>query len=84
MRKSKVYIALLHYPVYNKKMEVITTSITNLDIHDIARVARTYEVDGFFWRIHLQRKGSSPGRFSIIGSAVMGESIILIARRRFG
>jgi len=48
MRKSKVYIALLHYPVYNKKMEVITTSITNLDIHDIARVSRTYEVDGFF------------------------------------
>jgi len=48
VRKSKVYVALLHYPVYNKKMEVITTSITNLDIHDIARVARTYDVDGFF------------------------------------
>ncbi len=48
MKKSRVYIALLHYPVYNKRLEVITTSITNLDIHDIARVARTYEVDGFF------------------------------------
>ncbi|MBO8158648.1 RNA methyltransferase [Thermosyntropha sp.] len=47
MRKSKVYIALLHYPMYNKRMDIITTSITNLDLHDIARAARTYDVDGF-------------------------------------
>ncbi len=48
MKKAKVYIALLHYPMYNKQMEIITTSITNLDLHDIARVARTYDVEGFF------------------------------------
>ncbi|HWP96510.1 MAG TPA: RNA methyltransferase [Syntrophomonadaceae bacterium] len=48
MRKSRVFIALLHHPMYNKRMEVITTSITNLDLHDIARTARTYEVDGFY------------------------------------
>lgn len=48
MRKSKVYIALLHYPMYNKRMDVVTTSVTNLDLHDIARVARTYNVDGFY------------------------------------
>ncbi|HZK43805.1 MAG TPA: RNA methyltransferase [Syntrophomonadaceae bacterium] len=48
MRKAKVYIALLHYPVYNKKMEIVTTSVTNLDLHDIARVARTYDVEKFF------------------------------------
>lgn len=48
MRKSRVYIALLHFPMYNKRMDIITTSITNLDLHDIARVARTYNVDGFF------------------------------------
>ncbi|ABI68796.1 RNA methyltransferase [Syntrophomonas wolfei] len=48
MRKAKVYIALLHYPMYNKRMEIITTSITNLDLHDISRVARTYDVDAFF------------------------------------
>lgn len=29
-------------------MDVVTTSITNLDLHDIARAARTYEADGFF------------------------------------
>lgn len=48
MRKSRVYIALLHFPMYNKRMDIITTSITNLDLHDISRVARTYNVDGFF------------------------------------
>ncbi len=48
MRRSKVYIALLHYPMYNKNMDIITTSITNLDLHDIARAARTYDVEGFF------------------------------------
>ena len=47
-RKSKVYIALLHYPMRNRRGDIIATSITNLDLHDIARAARTYEVDGFF------------------------------------
>lgn len=46
--KPLVYIGLLHYPVYNKKMEVISTSITNLDIHDIARISRTYDVQRYF------------------------------------
>lgn len=48
MRKSRVYIALLHYPMYNKRMDTVTTSITNLDLHDIARAARTFDVDGFY------------------------------------
>ena len=48
MRKSKVYIALMHYPMYNKRMDIVTTSITNLDLHDIARTARTYDVDRFY------------------------------------
>ncbi len=48
MRKSKVYIALLHHPMYNKRMDIVTTSVTNLDLHDIARAARTYNVEGFY------------------------------------
>jgi hypothetical protein len=46
--EPKVYLALLHYPVYNKRDEVITTSITNLDIHDIARSAHTYDIEQLF------------------------------------
>lgn len=48
MRKAKIYIALLHYPMLNKRMEVVATSVTNLDLHDISRAARTYEAGGFF------------------------------------
>jgi hypothetical protein len=29
-------------------MDIVTTSITNLDLHDIARAARTYNVEGFY------------------------------------
>lgn len=45
---SKVYVALLHFPVYNRKKEVVTSAVTNLDIHDIARLARTYNLAGYF------------------------------------
>ncbi len=43
-----LYIVLLHYPVYNKEKRVVTTAIANMDIHDIARVAKTYAADGFY------------------------------------
>lgn len=43
-----LYLALLHYPVYDKDHRIVTTSITNMDIHDIARSARTYGVKRFF------------------------------------
>jgi len=45
---ADIYLALLHYPVYDKDHKVVTTSITNLDIHDIARSARTYGVKRYF------------------------------------
>lgn len=47
-RKAKVYAALLHYPVLNKEGRKIASSFTNLDLHDIARVARTYGLKAYF------------------------------------
>jgi hypothetical protein len=44
----RLFIALLHYPVYNKQGEIITTSITGFDLHDIARSALTYGVSGYY------------------------------------
>lgn len=44
----KKYMGLVHGPVNNKRGEEITTSVTNLDIHDIARSARTFGFDGYF------------------------------------
>jgi hypothetical protein len=41
-------LALVHYPVLARDASLVTTSITNLDIHDIARSAHTYGVDGYY------------------------------------
>ena len=46
--KIDLYIALVHYPVLDPKGHVIQTSVTNLDIHDIARLIRTYNVKGYY------------------------------------
>jgi len=45
---ANLAIALIHYPVYNKRREVVTTALTNLDLHDIARSARTYGLERFY------------------------------------
>ena len=46
--EKNLYIALLHHPVYDKNGQVVTTCVTNLDLHDIARVSKTYDVNRFF------------------------------------
>jgi hypothetical protein len=45
---APLYLALLHFPVYDKHRHVVTTAVTNMDIHDIARVGRTYGVRRFY------------------------------------
>jgi len=45
---ENLYIALLHYPVYNKRGDVVTTAVTNMDIHDISRAARTFGIKRFY------------------------------------
>ena len=45
--KMQLHVILLHYPVYNKKGDIVTTAVSNLDIHDIARACRTYGVERF-------------------------------------
>jgi len=45
---SNLYIGLVHHPIYDKRKEVVATAITNFDIHDIARCAKTFGVGGFF------------------------------------
>ncbi len=45
---ANVYVGLVHYPIYNKREEVVATAITNFDIHDIARTTRTYGINTYF------------------------------------
>ncbi len=45
---ANLALALLHHPVYNKRRELVTTALTNLDLHDIARASRTFGLDRFY------------------------------------
>ena len=39
-----LYVTLLHHPVYDKNGAVVTTAVTNMDVHDLSRLARTFEL----------------------------------------
>ena len=41
-------VALVHHPVLHKDGSVISSAITNTDLHDITRTATTYAVDAFY------------------------------------
>jgi hypothetical protein len=45
---ADIYLALIHAPVYNKNMETVATSITNLDLHDIARCSTTFGIKRYY------------------------------------
>jgi hypothetical protein len=45
---ADLYLALLHHPVYDKTGAVVTTAVTNMDVHDFARLGRTYGVRAFY------------------------------------
>jgi len=44
---ARTHVALVHHPVYDKHHKIVTTAVTNLDIHDIARAARTFALAGY-------------------------------------
>ena len=41
---ADLFLALLHHPVLDRNGRIVTSAITSLDIHDIARSAHTYDV----------------------------------------
>ena len=43
----RLYVALIHYPVVNKNGRTIASALTNLDLHDISRAAKTYGLEAF-------------------------------------
>lgn len=43
-----IYLGLVHHPIKNKRGDIVTTSVTNLDIHDISRSCRTFGVKNYF------------------------------------
>ena len=45
---GNLYIALLHYPMQNRRGKVVTTSMTSMDVHDIARTGKTYGAHQYY------------------------------------
>lgn len=45
---NRIYIALIHYPVLGRDGKIVSSAVTNLDIHDISRTSRTYNIKKFY------------------------------------
>ncbi len=43
-----LFVTLMHHPVVDRNGQLITASVTNLDLHDIARSCRTFGVERYF------------------------------------
>jgi len=66
-----LYLALAHHPVYNKCGDKVATAITNVDLHDLARLSRTYGVRRAFVVTPIPAQRDLVAR--IIGHWVEGE-----------
>jgi tRNA (guanine37-N1)-methyltransferase len=44
---ARTHLALVHHPVIDRTGAVVTTSLTNFDIHDLARSSLTYGLAGY-------------------------------------
>lgn len=44
----RLYVGLVHYPVYNKNHERIAAALTTFDLHDLSRLCKTYGVRRFY------------------------------------
>lgn len=48
IKNYNIHIALLHYPIKDKLGNIITTAVTNFDVHDIARVSASVGFSSYF------------------------------------
>lgn len=48
MNFKPMAIALVHYPVLDRRGDIVTSAVTNLDIHDIARLVTTYNLSRYY------------------------------------
>lgn len=45
---ATLYLGLVHHPVYNKNGDKIASALTTLDLHDLARLCKTYGLKRYF------------------------------------
>lgn len=69
MRKQ-IYLALVHYPVYNKRRDVVCTSVTNFDIHDISRTCSTYDIKGYRLVVPVDAQKANGKNFGVLAGRI--------------
>jgi tRNA (guanine37-N1)-methyltransferase len=47
-KKAPIYIGLVHHPIKDREGGIVSTAVTNLDVHDLARSSRSYGLAGYF------------------------------------
>ena len=57
----KVFVALVHFPVYHKARQIVATSLTTLNLHDLARLTVTYGTQSLYVVTPLQRQRELAG-----------------------
>jgi tRNA (guanine37-N1)-methyltransferase len=62
MTWSRLYVGLVHHPVYNKHHERIASAITTFDLHDLSRLAKTYGVKRLYVITPLEDQQELAGR----------------------
>lgn len=45
---ARLAIALVHHPVLDAQGSIVTSTLTNIDVHDLSRSAKTYGCSDFF------------------------------------
>jgi hypothetical protein len=46
--RAPIYIGLVHHPIKDREGQIVSTAVTNLDVHDLARSSRSYGLAGYF------------------------------------
>lgn len=68
-------VALVHHPVLNRRGETIASAITNLDLHDLARLACTYGLPRCYIVTPLKDQQALAGRLLHHWSEGIGQKL---------
>lgn len=77
---ARLFVALIHYPVVDRNGRVVASAITSLDLHDLARSARTYGASAFYVVHPVSDQREFAAR--VIGHWMEGEGRQFDSRRR--
>lgn len=60
--RERTCLALVHHPTLDRDGKVVATAVTSLDLHDFARLARTYGLGGVYATTPLAGQRALVGR----------------------